>query len=149
MFNFLSPTGFRFILEKAPIFSATVQNFKVPSVSLGTASSPSQLVKINNPGNIVYEPITCTFKITENLENYNEILNWMKELGHPENYSQYKRTQENGVLLILNSKKNTNKKIEFTDVYPINIDMTGFDATDTEIQYLTGSVTFQYTSMLT
>ena len=148
MFNFLSPTGFRLIMDKAPIFSSTVQSVGIPGVNLGTAPMPSPHTRINNPGNITYDPLVCSFKVTENMENYLEILTWMKELGHPESYDQYKRNQETAVLMILNSKKNTNKKIEFTDIYPINISLPNFDVTDTDIQYFSGSVTFNYTSML-
>lgn len=148
MLNFLSPTGFRFVLNKAPIFSSTLQSVAIPSINLGTASQSSPHTRINYHGNITYDPLVCSFKVTENMENYIEILDWMKDLGHPENYNQYKKTKETGILMILNSKKNVNKKIEFTDIYPINISIPNFDVTDTSIEYFTASVTFNYTSML-
>jgi hypothetical protein len=50
-----------------------------------------------------------------------------------------------GSLIILTSSQNANFKINFKDMFPYDLSALQFDATNTDIQYLTADVSFKYT----
>jgi len=90
--------------------------------------------------------------------NYSLIHNWITGLGFPESMKQFadfttddqgqrdlKLQYSDATLGILNSNYNTIAKIKFWDIYPTSLSPLEFTATDTDINYLTASVSFQYT----
>lgn len=144
--NFLSPTGFDLIIEKIPKVCETIQSVNIPGINLGTASADTPFVKVNLPGKIEYSSFTVSFKITEDLDNYKEVIDWINELGKPNEFPQYKRQTHDALITILSNNKKKNISMRFTDIYPINISELSFDTRLTDIQYLTCSVTFAYTN---
>jgi hypothetical protein len=91
-----------------------------------------------------------------------EIQNWIRGIGYPEsldeiyawqrsnpNMSLQEKSQMNlysdATLSILTSANNSNFKVKFSDVFPYSITDLQFDATDSDIDYLTAEVTFKYT----
>jgi len=159
--NFLSPVGFKFILNRAPkvAFFSNVAN--IPTLTLGTTVQPNYLVDSQIPGEkIDFEEFTLQFLIDENLENYMEIQNWIRGIGFPESLSQIYQFQKeptindksvkqlnlysDGTLLVLNNSLNTQVKVIFRDMFPYSLSSLEFDATSTDVQYFTASVTFKY-----
>jgi hypothetical protein len=161
--NFLSPVGFKFILNRAPQSTFFSNAANIPGLTLGIANQPSYLRDIPQPGEkIEFDDFTLRFLVDENLENYNEISNWIRGLGFPEslqeiydlqnsnpNLDQPRKGQLNlysdGTLTILTSSQTANFKIKFKDLFPYNLTTLQFDATDTDIQYFTAEVSFKYT----
>ena len=47
-------------------------------------------------------------------------------------------------LFVLSSKNNANLEIRFRDIYPISLSGLDYNQQETDIQYLTASVTFAY-----
>ena len=83
--NFLSPLGYKFVLNRAPKVAFFANSANIPGIELGTTEQPNYLRKIPVPGDImVFDDLTLRFMIDENLENYMEIQNWMRGLGFPE-----------------------------------------------------------------
>lgn len=91
-----------------------------------------------------------------------EIQNWIRGLGFPESLDQIYALQKeqkyvdtsnsklmniysDGTLQVLTSTSNPNFKIKFSDLWPYSLSDLNFDATDTDVQYLTAEVTFKYT----
>ena len=144
--NFLSPTGFDLVIEKIPKVCNTIQSVSIPGINLGSASAPTPFVKQNIAGNIQYSNLDITFKITEDLENYKEIINWMNELGKPESFNQYKRQKHDAIVIIQSNNKKKNVSMRFVDIYPTGISPLNFMTTVTEIEYLTCTVSFTYTN---
>ena len=87
--NFLSPTGFKFTLSRAPKVSFFSNSAVIPGLTLGTAVQPTYLKDIDRPGEkIEFEDFTLRFLVDENLENYMEIQNWIRGLGFPESLQE-------------------------------------------------------------
>ena len=161
--NFLSPTGFKFIMDKAPKVSFFGNQVNIPQMSLGVAEQPTYLRDIPIPGDkIQFEDFTIRFLVDENLANYLEIFNWMRALGYPESLEEIKdwqkkdfdiaqpdKTQENfysdATLEILTSTQNPNFKVKFQDMWPTTLSTLEFNATDEDINYFTADVSFKYT----
>ena len=161
--NFLSPTGFKLVLNRAPKVAFFGNTANLPSMTLGTATQPTYLKDIDLPGDkIVFQDFTMQFLVDEGLENYLEIYNWIRGLGFPESLQEiydFQRTNKeftqptkstmnlysDATLNILTSKENPQIKVMFKDMFPVDLTTLQFDATTEDINYLTASVTFKYT----
>jgi len=161
--NFLSPVGFKFILNRTPKVSFFGNSANVPGMSLGIAEQPTYLKNIPVPGDkIEFQDFTLRFLVDENLENYMEIQKWIRGLGFPESLEEIYNLQQTGnykddntrkimdiysdaTLFILNSNNNINFQVKFKDMFPYQLTDLSFDATDVDIEYFTAEVTFKYT----
>jgi hypothetical protein len=162
--NFLSPTGFKFTLNRAPKVAFFCNRANIPDLNLGIAVQPTYLKDIDLPGDkIVYGDLTLQFLVDENLENYMEIHNWITGLGYPEKIEQFRDLQKqatinetryanrpsqiysDGNLQILNSSMISKFQVKFKDLFPYNLSTLPFDATQTDVQYFTADVSFKYT----
>ena len=156
--NFLSPLGFRFKLARTPNVNFFVTDVKLPSISLGFVEVPSPFKIIEIAGNkLDYGDFQLTFRLDENLESYFEIYSWLTEIGFPENFKQYAQLKNSsnaygatntqysdGTLTILTSDMVPNYEVIFQNMYPTTISDILFTATDTDVNYITVTVTFKY-----
>jgi len=166
--NFLSPTGFKFTLNRAPKVAFFGNTANIPSMTLGVANQSTYLKDIDVPGDkIVFEDFNLRFLVDENLENYLEIHNWIRGLGYPESLEEIYNLQKTGMtgrsgtvnpplekgmdifsdatLQVLNSNFNPNFQVVFKDLWPYSLSTLEFDATSEDVQYFTADVTFKYT----
>jgi len=161
--NFLSPVGFKFTLNRAPKVAFFGNTANIPGMTLGVAVQPTYLKDIDIPGDkIQFNDLTIRFLVDENLENYMEIQNWIRGIGYPESLqeiydwqrenknmdTQYKsqlNLYSDATLSVLTSSNNSNFKHKFLDVFPYSLTDLQFDATDSDIDYLTAEATFKYT----
>lgn len=156
--NFLSPLGFRFQIKKSPTVNFFVQNVNLPGISLPQVETPNPFVSIPYAGDhISYDFLLINFKVDEDLQNYLEIHNWIKELGFPNDFNEYKRIASAPVasgmgivsdmsLLVLSSSRNPKFDIVFKDAFPVSLSSLIFDVTRNDVNYLEASATFKYTS---
>ena len=161
--NFLSPTGFKFTLSRAPKVAFFSNSANIPGLNLGVAIQPTYLKDIPIPGDkIEFEDFTLRFLVDEDLSNYMQIQNWIRGLGYPDSRQEIFDLQNekdridtkdsglmdiysDGTLTVLTSSQNPKFKIMFKDLWPYNLTTLNFDATDTDIEYFTADVTFKYT----
>jgi len=161
--NFLSPTGFKFKLHKAPKVDFYSNMANIPSIRLGSAMLSRYGKNIDIPGDkMSFEDFNLRFLVDENMENYMEIWNWMTGLGFPYSLEQYKDFKQessldfpdaknlfyessDATLQILNSNFNVSSQVIFTGMYPEYLSSLEFDATAEDIQYFTAQVNFKYT----
>ena len=155
--NFLSPLNFKFQIKKAPSVNFFIQKVNIPDIKLISPEYPNPFVNAPIPGeHLTYGILDITFKVDEDLQNYLEIHNWIKALGKPQNYDQYKNIQNkkpgtgDGIysdisLMILSSTKMANYEIVFMDAFPVNISSVVFNTTDNDVNYIESSASFRYT----
>lgn len=162
--NFLSPVGFKFVLNKAPKVDFYSNSANIPAITLGSALMTRYGKNIDIPGDkMEYDDFNLRFLIDENLENYMEIHNWMTGLGFPYSLEQYKELKDNSesyyspgvrtnfyeysdaTLQILNSNFNVSSQVIFNGMYPTYLSSLDFDATSEDINYFTAQVNFKYT----
>lgn len=160
--SYLSPLGFRFILNRTPNTNYFVQNVRLPTLSLGQFDIEDPFVKLPMPGTkLSFEPLDISFLVDEDMTNYLEIFSWLEGLGFPESFDQYRNlvrsnqtspSQKNasvfsdGDLIILSSHQNANIKVKYKDMFPISLSDLAFDSTLTDVEYLRATVTFRYRS---
>jgi len=156
--NFLSTSGFKFTLTRAPKVDFFSQSANIPGINLGAAIQPTYLKDIPIPGDkLVFDDFNLRFNIDENLENYTIIQNWMRGLGYPESVYEYMDWMlsdsnnpnqdpnvSDGTLIIFNSNFQPSTLVKFQGMFPVSLSDIEFDATQTDVQYATASVTFKY-----
>ena len=161
--NFLSPTGFKFLLKRSPKVAFFCNQANIPDLNLGIANQPTYLKDIDTPGDkITFGDLNLRFLVDENLENYMEIQNWIRGLGYPESVQEFRDLNNQGIiqgryandrqniysdgtLQILSSSLVSKFQVFFKDLFPYSLQTLTFDATDTDIQYFTADVSFKYT----
>jgi hypothetical protein len=163
--NFLSPVGFKFILNKAPKVDFYANAANIPAITLGSALQTRYGKNIDVPGDkMTFGDFNLRFLVDEDLENYMQIWTWMTGLGFPYSLEQYQELvrsvdrpfnyenltteffeQSDATLQILNSNFNPTASVIFTGMYPTSLSSLEFDATEESINYFTAQVNFKYT----
>ena len=131
-----------------------------------TTIQPTPFRDIPLPGEkLTYEPLSVTFLVDENLENYQEIHGWLRGLGFPGGHKEFKDLLSGGsdrfptsknttpnqggifsdaTLNILTSKNNPVTEVRFNDCFPISLSALQYNQQATDTDYLTATVTFNY-----
>jgi hypothetical protein len=154
--NFLSPLNFTFQIKKAPHVNFFIQKVNIPSIALRSIETSNPFVKLPYPGDhIDFGELKIVFKVDEDLQNFLEIHNWMKALGKPEDFAQYKAISNipsytgEGIysdisVIILSSSKVANYDISYADAFPVSLSDLNFTTTDNDVNYIEASATFKY-----
>tara|TARA_B100002019_G_C21165177_1_gene545426 strand:+ start:510 stop:1052 length:543 start_codon:yes stop_codon:yes gene_type:complete len=161
--NYLSPIGFKFSITKIPKVDFFSNSASIPGINLGFALQPTYLKDAPVPGDkLTYSDLTLSFFVDENLENYMQVHNWLTGLGYPEDVQQFMdlkrkdpynddpdaRTPLNeysdASLFIYNSNYNEVARVDFQDLFPTSLSTIDFNATATDVNYVTAEVTFKY-----
>jgi hypothetical protein len=158
--NPLSPNGFQFSILRLPELTYFCQQVEIPTISLPSPVQATPLSINYMAGEILeYGELNLQFLVDETMNNYKGIWNWMIGLGFPENYEQYdnfrnqsdfrdlsdvKKNFSDGFLQILGSNNQVVQTIEFLDMYPTSLQSLTFQATNQDVNYLIGNVTFRY-----
>jgi hypothetical protein len=123
---------------------------------------------------LTYEDLAISFIVDENLENYIEMHTWLTAIGFPKDrkqFSDFRSTTSNtktstrgeskdigkvgattpeismtsdAVLTILTNKNNPVVECRFADVFPTSLSGLTYSQNQTDVEYLTATVTFKY-----
>ena len=89
--DYASPTQFKFQIQKLPKVEYFCTAVNVPALAISEVQQPTPFVDVPMPGTtLTYGTLNMTFLVDENLENFEEIHGWLRGLGFPEKYGEYK-----------------------------------------------------------
>ena len=96
--DYADPTKFKFSIVKLPKVEYFCTAVNLPGVNIAdNYSQPTPFRDIPLPGEkLVYDRLTMTFLVDENLENYQEIHGWLRGLGFPGGYDEFKNLLDAG-----------------------------------------------------
>lgn len=156
--NFLSPLGFRFFVQKLPNVNFFIQKVNIPGLMMGaTPEAPNPFVKIPYSGeHLLYNEFRVTFRVDEDMQNYLEIHNWLRGLGFPDDFAEYRGIlnedpmlggglKSDATLIITTNGKSPNVECVFNDIFPIALSDLDFATTDATVNYIEVTATFRYT----
>lgn len=177
--DYASPTQFKFQITKLPKVEFFCTNVNLPGVELSSITQPTPFVDLPIPGTkIQYGQLNMSFLVDENLENYQEIHGWIRGMGFPDDYKEFRdladtvndrfpgasnshstepgkvkygATRGNAILsdatlIVLTSKNNPIVEARFKSLYPISISGLDFNQQADDVQYLSSTVTFNYSA---
>lgn len=146
--NFLSALGFDFSLQRLPTTSFSVVRATLPGLSANPVMVPTPFTKIPRANDKVeFEPLVITFKIDEDMENWQEIFDWMTGLGFPESFEQrasLKGESSDASFIIQTNKKNANLNYHFYGLFPIALSGIDFNLQSDDVEYPEATVSFAY-----
>ena len=144
--NFLSPVGFKFTISRIKGVDFFCQSANVPAVSMESAKQGTRFNAIPQPGDeLYYEDLTLRFLVDENMKNWYQVHDWMREITTPYSSKEfgYSRgeieSQNKGLkkrsdlanwdnqwrsdcsLFILSSNYQPVAEFVFRDAFPINL----------------------------
>ena len=97
--DYADPTKFKFNVIKLPKVEYFCTQVNLPGVSIAdNYTQPTPFRDIPMPGEkLQYDRLSLTFLVDENLENYQEIHGWLRGLGFPGGYAEFKTLLDAGV----------------------------------------------------
>ena len=159
-------------LPKVQYFT-TEANIPGISIGDGVMNTPLKDIPLLGD-KLTYDDLTITFIVDENLENYIEMHTWLTSIGFPKNRSQFSDFRSStsnvatatrgeskdigdvrattpelamtsdAVMTILTNKNNPVVECRFADVFPTSLTSLTYSQNQTDVEYLTASVTFKY-----
>lgn len=156
--NLLSSLVFAFQIKRAPNVNFHIQSCTLPGIMLDQVEAPNPFTVIPHNGDHIYwEDLGINFKVNEDLSDWLEIWNWIKNSGFPNSYDEYSSlssktpTSGNGLasdisLLISNNNKTFTYDVVFKNAFPISLSALNFDSTTDGVVYFNAFCSFRYTS---
>lgn len=168
--NFLSPIGFQFSIDRLRGVDFFCQSATVPSISMGAPPTATRFNKIYHPGDeLEYEDLFLRFLVDENMKNYYQVHDWMREITTPYSSREFgfnrgtresqnpinRRTEEPPSLLdnqwksdcslfILSANYRPVAQFVFRDAFPVALTPLNFDSAVPDINYFTAEVRLRY-----
>jgi hypothetical protein len=168
--NFLSPVGFKFVINKLRGVDFFCQAANVPKIEMDTAIQPTRFNKVKQPGDeIEYEDLKIRFLVDENMKNWYEVHDWMREMATPFSskefgYHRGDRASINKIeraipekedqimnqwksdcsLFILSGNYQPVAEFIFIDAFPISLSTLQFDSSVQDIKYFTAEMVMSY-----
>lgn len=128
--------NFIFIMNSISKTAFAVQSVELPAVTLTERLNTNYgSVDYSTPGEkLIYDKLNLQFLVDENLDNFNEVLDWMNGIVEPnkgELNTDLSKTDD-GVLMVLNKKKKIVKTYRFHNCFPTTVGPVSFNTTSAE-----------------
>lgn len=163
--NTLISNDLVFKIHRAPHVSYFTQSVSIPGITLPAMQMPTPHavipIEANRP---IYDNLSLSFKIDEYMINYMEIVNWMRALGKPKGFDDFRHRfgannhpaapfMENSFpykysdvsLFVQTSVKNQLIEVVFRDAWPVAISQIPLDTTPQDATDVQATVFFAYT----
>jgi len=142
--NYLSPLGFKFNLRRLPMVNYFCQSVDIPAINMTPINTPTPVGTLIRPGDkIVYDPLTITFRVDEDMRNYIEMVNWLEGLGHPNSLKQLRDLSASSPLATPNTI-GPGLNAFFSDAFPTSLSALRFSSMSNDVEYLEATATFSY-----
>jgi hypothetical protein len=129
--DYLLPTKASLDIIGANGFSINVQTFKIPTLFGYVAEHATPMAMRPLPGNkLVYNVLEASFLVSENLQSWIELHDWMRGCFAPEKTEEFKTKKlylEEMVLTTYTSANNPLMRFRFHDAFPARLDEIAFD----------------------
>lgn len=140
-YNFLSPTGFKLVINRNTLSNLEyfATSVTLPNLSLGQIDVASRQYKGYISGDVTFDDFSIRIAMDENMKVYKELYDWVLKHRDTNEPIVYDAT-----LVILTNHNLPNNKIQFTNLFPTSIGGLEFNTQSSSIEYLQADVTFRY-----
>lgn len=144
--NFLSPVGFKVVIDRTPNIEYFTQSVTIPDVFTGASLVANPFTPFPAGGDkLTYSNLSVTFKVDEDLTNYIEVYNWLLSITFPEQFGQYQadyKIASDITVFTMNSVMRPNTKFTFKQCVPVSLSALTFDTRMNTIDYIEATATF-------
>ncbi len=146
--NFLNPVGFLLKLEKFKGTDFFCQRVNVPDISMPVTEVPTRFrnLPIIPGGGVEFGDLQVEFIVDEDMLNYYSIHKWIRDNGRADDDANTPKEEEysQAELHVVTSQYNPAFVVSFTNVFPYSLTSLNFDATMSDVEYITAQVTFKH-----
>jgi len=148
--NLLQTNRFTFILTDLPGMSYQCQSVSFPGVSTSAVMVENPFSTTYRHGDkLVFDPLTVTFMVDEDLRNWEETYNWIKGLTFPHNNAEYSKQKRKGLysdatLTINKNSQTTNMRFKFLNCHPTSLGPINFATSDDANSVAVADLTLQF-----
>lgn len=158
--NPVLPNKFSVNFSRLPNLTYFCQTISLPGLNMGEAIRNTPFIDLYSPGDkLVYDLLTFTFMVDEDLKSWLEIHDWIRAMAFPTDFQEYKNLPKlnrfaksreefpqlsDATLNILTSSFNPNFKVVFKDCYPVSLSAITFSSTDSPENFITADVSFRF-----
>jgi hypothetical protein len=159
--NPLYPNKFRLDFARLPEISYFCQMVTIPGISIGESLQPTPFVDLYLAGDkMVYDYLTVTFMVDENLLGWNSLYLWLRGLTFPTDFAEYRTLNKlnkfnaaqatkkpqysDGTLTILKASNVSNLMFKFYDCFPTSLGAIPLSTMDSPDNIVTCDVTIRY-----
>ncbi len=146
--NFLNPIGYLLKLDKFEGTDFFCQRANVPDITMPTIEYATRFrnLPMIPGGGVTFGDFTVQFIVDEDLKNYYSIHQWMRQNGRADDDADTPPQEEysNAQLHIVTSSYNPAFIVSFENIFPVSLSGLEFNATMTDVEYLTAEVTFKH-----
>jgi hypothetical protein len=163
--NLLQGSKFKLNFDRLPDVSFFCTEAVIPGMSLSENPRTTPFVDYTIAGDkITYSPLEITFLINETLSPWREVHDWIRGLGFPTNFDEYKNLPNlqkavirsalqsevgnpqysDGTLSVYTNKNNLAFSISFKELYPIEISSISLATKMTAEDVITGTAKFAF-----
>ncbi len=143
--SILQPTKFQLSFKRMPSVQYFCQRVILPGAEIKPLQQKTPFKNKMLAGNkIEYTSFDISFLLEEEMISWEEILNWMKDLGIEEGYPTFNKLKQlpdaaistkpqysDATLIVLSTKNNPIIKFTFFDCFPITLSPIVFDTAST------------------
>lgn len=151
-------------IEKIQNVNYKLKSIETPDISIGEVPVGTPFQNMNIAGDhIEYGKFVMTFIVDENLYNYGSILNWVRGLGFPESFDDFKSLISNETEIskrsysaketsdisvhLLTNHRNSNRVMRIINAFPISLSGISLGNDNTESEVITATATFSCTGI--
>lgn len=149
--NFLQTAKFTFLLPNLPFMKFFCQSVQMPGVTTSDVIRQTPFHDQYHHGDkLVYDYLTLTFLIDEDLRVWEESYNWLKSLTFPNGFPEYVkngnggRPYYDGILSTQTNAFNSNIRIHFKNCHPISLGGISFATSDSPNLTPTADITLRF-----
>jgi|TARA_R100000234_G_scaffold100064_1_gene68852 hypothetical protein len=173
--DYSSPTQFKFNIHQLPKVEFFTTAANIPDISLGELVIPTPFKSIPILGDqLTFGNLIVSFIVDEELQNYQQIHNWLIGIGFPKSKQQFVDFRARGsnlpgvgeggnkdigdvgsavadrhffsdaTLTILSNKNNPLVEVRFSDLFPVALSGLDYNQNVTDVEYLTATIDFRY-----
>jgi hypothetical protein len=148
--NYLTSNRFVFNIKRIPTLNYFCQRATLPGIQFGTSLQSAQtgISPIRRPGTqYQQDELIIGFLVDENIKNWLEIFNWMKQAGsYDKTYETLKEEHKvsDAFLVIMNSAMAPVATVTFYDIFPVEISTINFDSSVSDADPILAQASFAY-----
>lgn len=134
--NFLQTTKFTFTFPQLPFLRYFGQNASLPGVATSEVMVPTPFSDTYRHGDkLVYDPLSLTFLVDEDLRVWEETYQWIASLTKPSKFGEFVKKfpdkYYDGLLTINTNANIPNVRIKFYNCHPTSLGAVQFATNDT------------------
>lgn len=141
--NFLQPTSWSMTINSTQFANSSYfcTSVNIPGITLPEVAMPFRGAQSWLPGDrIDFPPLDIGFIVSENMENYIELYDWILECKRRDKPVTY-----DVELAVLTSANIVNKVVRFYDAFPTSISGINFSTQSTDTEFVNADASFRFT----